>query len=209
MGSGLAQNASQGVLALACCLLALPAWSDEPPGPAKPGTAQPNVHVLPQFGKGEGEQYTAFIVEVLKPWIDQHYRTRPERRHTAIMGSSMGGLISSYAISHYPQVFGKAAIFSPAYWLAPQVFADTEARPPPPAQRIYFYAGGSEDLSMVPDMERMVALLRRQGLPATNLAVRVNPVGRHNESAWRVEFPRALEWLFRDQLVRSPHRQSP
>jgi predicted alpha/beta superfamily hydrolase len=294
IGPGLAQNAGQVVLALAGCLLALPAWGDEPPGPAKPGTAQPNVHVLstpflipglnrertvriylppgyeqstrhypvlymhdgqnlfddatahagewgidetlnelaksrglelivvgidnggaerihelnawdnPQFGKGEGEQYTAFIVEVLKPWIDQHYRTRADRRHTAIMGSSMGGLISTYAISRYPQVFGRAGIFSPAYWLAPQVFADTEARPPPPVERIYFYAGGSEDLGMVPDMERMAALLRRHGLPATHLAVRVNPVGRHNESAWRAEFPRAVEWLFRDQATRAP-----
>lgn len=157
----------------------------------------------PEFGKGEGEQYMAFIVEVLKPWIDQHYRTRPDRRHTAIMGSSMGGLISSYAISRYPQVFGKAGIFSPAYWLAPQVFADTAARPPPPAEQIYFYAGGSEDLSMVPDMERMVALLRRKGLPASHVAVRVNPVGRHNESAWRAEFPRAIQWLFRGEPQRA------
>jgi hypothetical protein len=62
---------------------------------------------------------------------------------------------------------------------------------------------------MVPDMERMAALLRRQGLPATNLAVRVNPVGRHNESAWRAEFLRAVEWLFRDQRLRSPQRQAP
>jgi len=46
-------------------------------------------------------------------------RTLPGRRHTAIMGSSMGGLISGYAISRYPQVFGKAGIFSPAYWLFP------------------------------------------------------------------------------------------
>jgi hypothetical protein len=95
-------------------------------------------------------------------------------------------------------VFGKAGIFSPAYWLAPQVFADTEARPPPPAERIYFYTGGSEDLGVVPDLERMVALLRRHGLPA------VNPVGRHNESAWRAEFPRAVEWLFREQATRGP-----
>src|SRR5258705_12239413 len=42
-----------------------------------------------------------------------------------------------------------------------------------------------------------------------NLAVRVNPVGRHNESAWRVEFPRAVEWLFRDQRLRSPRRPAP
>ena len=150
----------------------------------------------PQFGRGEGEQYLAFIVRVLKPWVDQHYRTRPDRRHTAIMGSSMGGLISSYALSHYPEVFGSAGILSPAYWLAPQVFADTAARPLPASARIYFYAGGSESDTMIPDLRRMVAVLERAGLPPRSLAVTVNPVGRHNEAAWRAEFPRAVAWLF-------------
>jgi predicted alpha/beta superfamily hydrolase len=42
----------------------------------------------PEVGRAQGEQYMAFIVEVLKPWIDCHYRTRPDPRHTAIMGSS-------------------------------------------------------------------------------------------------------------------------
>jgi predicted alpha/beta superfamily hydrolase len=151
----------------------------------------------PEYGKAQGSEYLAFIVEVLKPWVDQHYRTIPDKRHTGIMGSSMGGLISSYAISRYPEVFGVAGIFSPAYWLAPQAFADSGSRPPPHAERIYFYAGGSEAENMVPDMKRMVAVLRRTGLPAHNLEVQVNPVGRHNEAAWRAEFPRAVEWLFR------------
>jgi alpha-glucosidase len=150
----------------------------------------------PQFGKGEGEQYMAFVVDVLKPWVDQHYRTEPDRRHTAIMGSSMGGLISSYAISHYPAVFGSAGIFSPAYWLAPQVFTDTGSHPPPRTARLYFYAGGSETDTMVPDTRRMVAVLRQAGLPRRNLEVVINPVGRHNEDAWRAEFPRAVAWLF-------------
>ena len=150
----------------------------------------------PEYGKGEGEQYLAFVVQVLKPWVDQHYRTRPDRRHTAIMGSSMGGLISSYAISRYPEIFGSAGIFSPAYWLAPQLFADAEEHPPPATSRIYFYAGGSENDTMLPDMKRMVAVLRRAGLPPQNLEVRINPVGRHDEPAWRAEFPRAVIWLF-------------
>jgi len=114
--------------------------------------------------------------------VDQHYRTMPDKRHTGIIGSSMGGLISSYAISRYPEVFGVAGIFSPAYWLAPQAFADSGSRPPPHGERIYFYAGGSESETMVPDMKRMVAVLRRSGLPAHNLEVQVNPVGRHNEA---------------------------
>jgi predicted alpha/beta superfamily hydrolase len=150
----------------------------------------------PQFGKGEGAEYTAFVVDVLKPWVDAHYRTRPDRRHTAIMGSSMGGLISSYAISRYPNVFGAAGIFSPAYWVAPPLFDYAAAQPPPPTARLYFYAGGSESDTMIPDMKRMVALLRRAGLPDRNLEVQVDPVARHNEAAWRAQFPRAVAWLF-------------
>lgn len=150
----------------------------------------------PEYGKGEGEQYMAFVVSVLKPWVDQHYRTRPDRRHTAIMGSSMGGLISSYALSRYPEVFGAAGVFSPAYWLAPQVFDYAAAHPPPSDERVYLYAGGSENETMVPGTERMAAVLRRAGLPARNLEVRIVPVGRHNEAAWRAEFPRAVAWLF-------------
>jgi predicted alpha/beta superfamily hydrolase len=162
-----------------------------------------NAWDSPQYGKAQGQAYTAFIVEVLKPWIDGHYRTLPDRRHTAIMGSSMGGLISGYALSCYPDVFGKVGIFSPAYWIGgPEVFEYTAAHPPPPTARIYFYAGGSESLEMVPDLKRMVALLRAEGLAAQNLEVNVNPVGRHNEAAWRAEFPRAILWLFRDELPR-------
>ena len=149
----------------------------------------------PEFGKGEGGPYMEFVVNVLKPWVDQHYRTRPEARHTAIMGSSMGGLMSSYALSRYPQVFGSAGVFSPSYWLAPQLFAYAQAHPPARTARIYFYAGGSEETNMVPNMKRMVAVLGQAGLPARNLVVEVNPVGRHNEAAWRAEFRRAVMWL--------------
>lgn len=149
----------------------------------------------PAFGTGEGEQYMDFVVDVLKPWVDRHYRTLADRRHTAIMGSSMGGLISSYAISRYPGVFGSAGVFSPAYWVAPEVFDYVGAHPPPPTARLCFYAGGSENETMVPDTERMAAVLRRAGLPAKNLEVRIDPVGRHNEAAWRAEFPRAVVWL--------------
>jgi predicted alpha/beta superfamily hydrolase len=151
-----------------------------------------------QFGHGEGEQYMAFLVNVVKPWVDEHYRTLPDRRHTAIMGSSMGALISSFAISRYREVFGAAALFSPAYWAGPQVFDLTAAHPPPPATRIYLYAGGSEDELMVPNAKRMAAVLGRAGLPARNLVVSIDPVGRHNEAAWRAEFARAVTWLFAD-----------
>ncbi|BDX04927.1 hypothetical protein MACH26_04480 [Planctobacterium marinum] len=66
-----------------------------------------------KYGKAEGEQYTDFIVNVLKPYIDDRYRTLPDATNTAIMGSSMGALSSHYAIHTYPEIFSKAGLFSP------------------------------------------------------------------------------------------------
>jgi alpha-glucosidase len=60
---------------------------------------------------GDGDKYVKFIVNTLKPFIDRHYRTLSGRENTAIMGSSMGGLISLYAALEYPDVFGNAGIF--------------------------------------------------------------------------------------------------
>lgn len=148
-----------------------------------------------KYGKAEGQAYMDFIVKVVKPYIDTHYRTKPDRAHTAIMGSSLG-LISHYAIYAYPKVFGMAGIFSPAYWYAPQVFAYTSSHALPQDTKLYFYAGGKEDESMVGNLERAVALIRKQGLPESNIAVHVDPTAQHNEAAWRAEFPRAVEWLF-------------
>lgn len=149
-----------------------------------------------QYGKGEGAQYAAFIVKTLKPYIDAHYRTKSDRAHTAIMGSSLGGLISHYAIAEYPDVFGKAGIFSPAYWFAPPVFEFSASHIPPHDARLYFYAGGKEHETMVPNVQRVVAGIRAAGFPGKNLRVEVNPDAPHNETAWRAEFPRAIAWLF-------------
>jgi alpha-glucosidase len=111
------------------------------------------------------------------------------------MGSSMGGLISQYAIDRYPNVFSKAGIFSPAYWLAPPVFDYAKAQPLPKDAKLYFYAGGREGDSMVPDMQRMVELDHAR-LSAKNIAVKVDPDAQHNEAAWRAQFAQAVLWLF-------------
>ena len=58
------------------------------------------------------DHYLRFIVEELKPYVDAHYRTLPDQHNTFIMGSSMGGLISLYAMCEYPHVFGGAGCVS-------------------------------------------------------------------------------------------------
>src|SRR5262249_9126728 len=59
-----------------------------------------------------GDQYVRFLVEELKPRVDAAYRTRPDRDNTLIMGSSMGALISFYAMTEAPNVFGGAGCLS-------------------------------------------------------------------------------------------------
>jgi predicted alpha/beta superfamily hydrolase len=144
----------------------------------------------------EGDAYLDFIVHTVKPYIDAHYRTRTDRTNTAIMGSSLGGLISHYAICRYPDVFSKAGVLSPAYWFTPPIYDYVAAHLPPNDTKVYFYAGGAEDESMVPNMRRMIALLHGRGIPQSGVAVHVVPEAKHNEDAWRSEFPQAIEWLF-------------
>ncbi len=67
---------------------------------------------MEKFGKGEGNQYVDFLVKDLKPFIDKNYRTEKDKQNTFIAGSSMGGLISMYAVLKYPGVFGGAGVFS-------------------------------------------------------------------------------------------------
>jgi predicted alpha/beta superfamily hydrolase len=149
-----------------------------------------------EHGKGEGREYLKFIVDVVKPYVDQHFRTKPGRANTAMMGSSLGGLISHFAMFEYPQVFGKVGIFSPAYWYAPPVFDYTAAHTLPAGTKVYFYAGGKEDEHMVDNMQRAVALIRQRHFPEKHLAVHVVAPAEHNEAAWRAEFARAVAWLF-------------
>jgi predicted alpha/beta superfamily hydrolase len=158
-----------------------------------------------KYGGGEGDEYVDFLANTLKPWIDQHYRTRPDRLNTAVIGSSMGGLISLYALIKYPEVFGRAGVFSPAFWVAPELFAFARrAKPVRPDPRIYFVIGGheaanaDEAASYVDKQRQMIDTLAAAGFQTTTeIRALVRPEGTHSEGFWRREFPAAYQWLFR------------
>lgn len=145
---------------------------------------------------GEGAAYTDFLARTLKPYIDAHYRTRPAAAHTAIAGSSMGGLIALYAGLKYPRVFGRVGVFSPAIWFAKDsLLAYARRRPVPGASRFYFVAGPAESETMVPLMDEMRNDLRDRGLKPSHLAFKTPADGRHAEWFWRREFGPAYRWL--------------
>ncbi|GAA4324992.1 alpha/beta hydrolase [Flaviaesturariibacter amylovorans] len=155
---------------------------------------------MARFGKGEGAQYVDFLVQTLKPWIDARYRTSRRPLETYTAGSSMGGLISMYAILRYPDVFGGAGVFSPAFWVAPDIQKDVLRQGSRVRGRLYFYAGEKESKEMVPDMERIARLLRQ--LSKGPMATVVRPEGQHREADWRREFPLFYQWLMKRPPVR-------
>lgn len=150
-----------------------------------------------RFGKGEGRAYLEFIVKTVKPMIDRQYRTLPDRAHTAIMGSSMGGLASHYALVQYPEVFGKAGVFSPAYWTAQPSFAFVASKPMPKDARVFMLMGEKEGPQMNADVKRMAEVVKKTGHPAANTVLRIVPGAEHNEAFWAGELREALLWMFK------------
>ena len=143
--------------------------------------------------RGEGDQYVDFIVKTLKPFIEKKYRVKKGREHTYIAGSSMGGLISLYAVLKYPDVFGGAGIFSPAFWIVPQLKSALAANGKKIKSKLYFYAGKLEGETMVPDMLSVFVQLHAVSKGEMVSVIRTD--GRHNEAAWRREFPLFYKWL--------------
>ena len=143
--------------------------------------------------KAEGSEYVDFIVKTLKPFIDKKYRTVKNKANTSIAGSSMGGLISLYAILKYPKVFGAAGVFSPALWIAPKIFEDIKSKGKKVSSNIYFYAGKQEDVRMAPDMLRAYEAMAKVSKSKMQAVIRDD--GKHNEKTWRNEFPLFYEWI--------------
>ncbi|GAB3571168.1 alpha/beta hydrolase-fold protein [Hymenobacter daeguensis] len=146
---------------------------------------------------GQGGAYVDFLANTLKPYVDAHYRTRPDAAHTGVAGSSLGGLISVYAALKYPKVFGQVGVFSPAFWVcndALRAFAKTH--PAAPTARFYFVCGPKESKTMLPLMAQWRDELRREGVPAANVSFHAPADGEHREWFWRREFPAAYRFLF-------------
>lgn len=151
-----------------------------------------------KYGGGKGAAFAEFLVKTLKPDIDRNFRTRPERRSTAMIGSSMGGLISFYTGTRYPAVFGKLGIFSPSFWFAETSLhhylqnsvADLRKT------KFYFVAGQHESEDMIPDLKEVIAILKKnKNVPSKYIRLKTDEHGSHSETYWARELPDAILWL--------------
>lgn len=145
--------------------------------------------------KGEGNAYVDFLVKTLKPFIDNKYRTAKDKENTFVAGSSMGGLISLYAILKYPAVFGGAGVFSPAVWIAPKIFDDIKTKGKKVSSKIYFFAGKLEGETIVQGTQKAYDEMKNVSMSTMKMVIRED--GRHNEETWRNEFPLFYEWMLK------------
>ncbi len=146
-----------------------------------------------RYGKGEGDAYVDFLVQTLMPYINKHFRTKRSSKYTYIAGSSMGALISLYAILKYPNKFGGAGIFSPAFWIVPQLKGYAEKQAKKVKGKIYFFGGQQEGEEMIANMLALVDTFHQKSKAVVETVIRAE--GKHDESTWRDEFPLFYKWL--------------
>jgi predicted alpha/beta superfamily hydrolase len=150
-----------------------------------------------KHGGGNADPYLDFIVNTLKPEIDLKFRTKKNARNTIMMGSSLGGLTSFYALLKYPKVFGKAGVFSPAFWFNRNELVDLLTRTKKIDSKIYFLHGDNEgDPDMIPDLNQIEHLVNTKRCECKKLNKKVLVKGgQHNEKLWRDGFVKAYLWL--------------
>ena len=148
---------------------------------------------------GKGDDYVKFMVETLKPYIDNNYRTKTESQFTAIGRNSLGTLISVYAAVKYPNVFGKVLAFSPAFWFneKPLNAYIKNVNKDLKHQKYYFIQGRYEDVGMEGETQKVIDQLKSQKVKSKNIYFRIDEDGKHNEAYWRREFGAGVKWLMK------------
>lgn len=155
----------------------------------------------PKLGEieGLGEITMEWLVNVFKPFIDSKYRTLPEREHTFIAGSSMGGLMSLYALLKYNHVFSRAAALSPSIWFAVNKLDEIIKTSYLDPNTVLYMDYGSRELRHHANMRQQFikvssALLRRHIM----LESRIVPYGDHCEASWEKQIPFFMNTLLYD-----------
>jgi enterochelin esterase-like enzyme len=169
---------------------------------------RPNGQSVFQGESVQSDRYLKFLANELKPFIDQTYSTKKEREHTFIAGSSMGGLISLYAICEYPDLFGGAACIS-THWPGifslennpiPDAFLEYLEKnlPSPVNHKIYFDHGTATLDSLYPSIQKRVdRLMKQKGYKKRSWITRVFPGANHSEVAWRARLEIPIVFLLR------------
>lgn len=163
------------------------------------------------LAKHKGDAYLKFLVEELKPFIDARYNTFTDPAHTSIVGSSMGGLISLYAVCEYPAVFGNAGCLSSHVsfallalgksneaWAGSFACYLSETLPSPEGHRVWMDHGTQGlDAAYGPYQKKINAIFQAKGWDENCFCSRVFEGHDHNEDCWSERLPAVLTFLLR------------
>ncbi len=146
--------------------------------------------------KGRGKQYMHWLIKELKPYIDEDFRTLPDRENTLIAGSSMGGLMALYAVTTFNQIFQRAACLSPSLWVAPGKMLEMIARAHIRRDTcIYLDYGEKEMFNHAANAEALFSTSHLLMTKRVNLTFRIVPGGSHCEASWAKQVPIFMECL--------------
>ena len=140
--------------------------------------------------KGQGKQTMEWFTKTLKPMIDARYPTWPEREHTYIAGSSMGGLMSLYAVTEYNHVFSRAACLSPSLWVArwrvDRMIQSAKLSP----DTVIYMDYGSREMANHDGMRKLFATAAARLMnKRVWVTSRIVPNGDHCEACWEEQIP--------------------
>lgn len=150
----------------------------------------------PNDGGGRGDLYLRFLVEEMKPAIDASFRTLPGQGTTAIIGSSLGGLISAYAGVTHAETFGLIGAVSPSTWWDNRYILGAIGAAPASAQklvRVYVDSGDSGPSN--DDVTNTAQLAKTYRGLNVSVDYVVQPGGQHSEIYWAQRLPGALRFL--------------
>lgn len=149
------------------------------------------------FVEGLGKVTMDWFTTVLKSEIDREFRTLPGREHTMIAGSSMGGLMSLYAVMAYNSVFSRAAALSPSLWVSPLKLKELiRSHPLSDPTRVYIDMGTREIDPKRRALSSMFDVAKGLSAMGADVSANVIPGAEHNEAAWEKRIPDFMKYLF-------------
>jgi predicted alpha/beta superfamily hydrolase len=155
---------------------------------------------------GRGDLYARFVLEEVKPFIDAHYRTKPDRDHTAVAGSSLGGLVSLTMAQAYHERFALCGAVSPSlWWSGERVLHELADGDPAWLKRMRFWVdmgtkegpGRGHTPAAILRTRRLIDVFDAAGLvPGRDYYYCEVAGGEHNEAAWAARFDKMLLYFF-------------
>ena len=158
---------------------------------------------------GKGYEYAEFVVDIVKPFVDQTYRTKSDAKHTAMVGSSLGGTITSFMGIEYQAQINRLGIFSLANWILEEAFAEyLDKIDVDPTQLVYIQVGAKEgddtDAQFLEGNMKQAYIdislnyaksLILKGYPIENIDLNIFADDKHTEAAWAKNLPKAMKFL--------------